>query len=135
MNAAHTEFSSLWRVNKLHRIGAKPSNEFLTAEVWRFRHLENRRTDREKRARRQVGLAQVHLDKQLVACKWPTPFLLGHKCNHARVHDGDLQIRMRAAVGCFRTTAQRPVIAYHSLVYIQHSEIENFTPVGLRSTD
>lgn len=101
IDSSQAEFLSDWRIDELHCVDAEASNELVTTGVRQWTDFEHGGADGELCSTRQVFLAEIHVDVELIAGEWPTFFLLRNQCGDARVHDVDLHFRMRRMVGSF----------------------------------
>src|SRR5215217_7940671 len=84
--APQVQVLPLGRVDELHRVEAESFDELPAAGVRLGRDLDDSRSDRELRAYRHIGRAEVEVDEQLIARKVPAAPVLRHERDNARVH-------------------------------------------------
>jgi hypothetical protein len=88
-----------FRVDEAGRLEPEPFGELAAAVVRHRGNLEDRQGDREACAGRQVVGAEVEIDVEVVAGERPAGLVLRDQRDRAGIHQRDLDVRMRAAVG------------------------------------
>src|SRR6185295_6661760 len=98
VDTAQAQLASNRRVHELHGVDAEPRDKLATASMRLRGHLDDRRSDGQPRSRRQVGGAEVEVNDELIAGKWPAVWRLRHEGDGARVDDVQLHVGMRPAI-------------------------------------
>jgi hypothetical protein len=81
----------------------------------------------------QVFLTQVKIDEELVSSEGPPFRLLCHQGNDTGVHDVQLHVRMRQAVGCQKGSACAPVVPDQAFNHIESSLLQELSGSSLGS--
>src|SRR4051794_21921015 len=122
----------LGRVDEPHRIHTEALDELRATGVWLGGDLDHRLSDRQLRTRGHIRDAEIEIDEQLIAGQMPAALVLRDECHNPRVHQVELHVWMRAAVGGPPAAAMPPTIADETVDEIELPFGENFPLPPLR---
>ena len=118
-------------IHEARGVDAVACRELVAALVRHRGDLEQRGADREPGPGRQILVAEIQIDDQIVPGERPARLLLGDQRDRARVHDGHLHVGMRPAVGQRHPAALGPVVAVHAAFRAELALRQGDAPVGL----
>jgi hypothetical protein len=98
-------------------------------------HLDHRGSDRQPGARGEIALAEIEIDEQLIAREVPAALVLRQQCDHARVHQVQLHLGVRRAVGRALAAADLPAVADQAVGQIELPLLQDFALADLRPPD
>jgi hypothetical protein len=84
-------------------------------------HFDHSRAQSQACPRRQIFLAHIHVNKQLITSQRPSPFLARNQGDHSRIHDVELHVGMRRPVRCPGTGANFPTVPDKTFDQVQRS--------------
>ena len=134
-HAAEVELAPERRQDELRRVVAEPSSELRAAGVGDRGDLDDRGTELEPRAGRQVRGAEVEVEVELVAGERAPFGVDGHQRGEAGVHQRDLHVGVRRAVAGLGARLPTPHVTDESLDEVELGRVEHLAFASCRTTD
>src|SRR5438309_8381671 len=119
VGAAQAQLAADWRAGEGERVLAEPRHELLAARMGLRRELDHRRPQLDAGPGRQVVEADVQVEVELVARLLPAIRRNGEERRGPGVHDGELGLRVRRAIGRAAAPALPPGVAHEALCEVE----------------